>query len=201
MESNALNKYICLAVLPLQVLADHPKVEMFCQGLVIDLITDLSRFRSFQIIAYETSKGLHPHEQPNSPKLEDLNLDYLVKGMARHQHEKLLFNLQLVNIRQNRLVWAEKFSGGFDELLQIQEEIVEKIVVSLQHFVDYDLLSAIRKKPLTNLNVYECWLRGYQELKKGMLDADEQARVYFRQAMEMELSTVEPLGGKSKRCF
>lgn len=186
MESNTTSKHICLAVLPLQVLSDRPKVEMFCQGLVMDLITDLSRFRSFQIIAYDTSKGLHPNEQPDSPNLNELNLDYLVKGMARHQHDNLLFNLQLVNVPQNRLVWAEKFIGGFAELLQIQEEIAEKIVVSLQHFVDYDLLSEIRKKPLTNLNVYECWLRGYQELKKGILEADEQARVYFQQAMEMD---------------
>jgi TolB-like protein len=184
MENNITGKHICLAVLPLQVLSDNPKVTMICQGLLMDLITDLSRFRSFRIIAYDTSKGIDPNEQTDSTNLNELNLDYLVKGMARHQDEKVLFNLQLVNFRQNRLAWAEKFSGGFDELLQIQEEIVEKIVMSLQHFVDYDLLNEVRKKPLTDLNVYECWLRGYQELKKGILEADEQARLYFRQAME-----------------
>jgi hypothetical protein len=75
MESQTVNRSICLAVLPLQVLSDDPTVKMFCQGLVMDLITDLSRFRSFQIIAYDTTKGFHPNEQPDSPKLDALHLD------------------------------------------------------------------------------------------------------------------------------
>lgn len=64
--------------------------------------------------------------------------------------------------------------------------MVEKIVVSLQHFVEYDRLSEIRKKPHTNLNTHECWLRGYQELKKGTREADEQARFYFQQALDLD---------------
>src|SRR5690606_39645083 len=44
----------------------------------------------------------------------------------------------------------------------------------------------LRQKPLTSLGAYECWLRGYQELKKGTLEADEQARIYFQQAMELD---------------
>lgn len=177
---------ISLAVLPLQVLSDEPRAAIFCQGLVMDLITDLARFRPFQIISYDTSQALNPDEAPDSGALDDLRLDYLVKGMARSQGEELHLNLQLVNVPQNRLVWAEKFNGGFDELFHIQEEIVDKVVGSLQSFVDYDRMSELRKKPLVNLNAYECWLRGYRELKRGTLEADEKARDFFRQAMELD---------------
>ncbi|MBK7874000.1 MAG: hypothetical protein IPJ74_26790 [Saprospiraceae bacterium] len=75
----------------------------------------------------------------------DVDLDYVVKGLVRYQNEKLYFNIQLINAQQNRLVWAEKFSGSLDEIFHIQEEMVEKIVVSLQYSVDYDLLAEIRK--------------------------------------------------------
>lgn len=186
MERRTQSRSIYLAVLPLQVLADDPKVDMFCQGLVMDLITDLSRFRSFRIMAYETTKRLSPQEKPDSPQLDELHLDYLLSGMVRYGHENLLINLQLIHVRENRLVWAEKFSGRMEELLQLQEEMSGKIVVSLQRFVDEDLLSQIRRKPRTNLNAYECWLRGYQELKKGSLESDELAREYFRQALEID---------------
>lgn len=186
MEPITLSQNIYLAILPFQVLSDDPRVDMFCQGLAMDVIADLSRFRSFRIMAYDAMEGFPAGEAPDSQDFEGLQLDYLLKTLVRQQGEKLLFNLQLVQARQNRLVWAEKFSGGFDELFQIQEYIVEKMAVSLQHFVDYDLLSEIRRKPLTSLNAYECWLKGFQELKKGTLEADEQARLYFRQAMEID---------------
>ncbi|MBK7874001.1 MAG: hypothetical protein IPJ74_26795 [Saprospiraceae bacterium] len=50
MEPIVQNKEICLAVFPLQCLSDDPIIEMFCTGLAMDVITDLSRFRSFQIV-------------------------------------------------------------------------------------------------------------------------------------------------------
>ena len=194
---------ICLAVLPLQNMSDDPVIEMFCAGFVMDLITDLSRFRSFRIISRtaiespESDKGEVEEERVE----EGMQPDYIVKGLVRYQRDQLFFNIQLVNARENRLVWAERFGGPLEEFFQIQEEIVEKIVVSLQRFVDHDLLSEIRKKPLTNLNAYECWLRGYQELQKGTLEADEQARVYFRQAMEIDPHYARAYTGMSLTYF
>ncbi len=201
MASGPAHHTIFLAVLPFEIMNGNPQVDMFCQGLVMDLINDLSRFRPFQIIAHNTAKLLDPDERADSLKLDELQLDYLVKGLVRHRDEKLLFNLQLINVPQNRLVWAEKFNGGFDELFSIQEEIVEKIVVSLQHFVDYDLISDVRKKPLTSLNVYECWLKGYQELKKGTLEADERARSFFQQAIKMDPHFARAFTGMSLSYF
>ena len=186
MEKDCSSKYVFLAFLPLQVLSDDSKVLMFCEGLVMDIITDLSRFRSFQIISYDTTKSFRPNGKPESSTLEKLNLDYLVKGVGRYHHERLALNLQLIDTRQNRLVWAERFNGDFDELFRLQEDIVERIVASLQLFVDSDLLSKVRKKTFTNLNVYECYLKGIYELRKGTLEGDKQSRNYFQQAIKMD---------------
>ena len=201
MKSVPESKHICLAVLPLQNMSDDRSIDMFCRGLVMDVITDLSRFRSFDIISYDTVKNLHPNEQIDGASLGDLQTDNVVTGLVRYLHEKLIFNIQLINSRRNRLVWAEKFSGKLEEIFQIQEEIVEKIVVSLQHFLDYDLLNTTRKKPITNLNAYECWLKGLEELKKGSLETDEQARQYFRKAIEIDPHYARAYTGMSLSYF
>lgn len=201
METATLARNIKLAVLPLRVLSGDPRIELFCQGLVMDLIAGLSRFRSFQAMAYDALDALQADEQPDGFFLDGFRPDYLVKGLVRHQGEQMVFNLQLSNVRQNRLVWAEKFSGRLDELFHIQEEIEEKVVISLQHFVDHDLMSQMRRKPITSLNAYECWLRGYQELKKGTLEADEQARAYFRQALEIDPHYARACTGMSLSYF
>lgn len=201
MEPHVKNKHIYLAMLPLQNMSDDPAIERFCTGLVMDLITDLSRFRLFQIIAYDAIKNLHPNEKISSPALNKLELDYLLKGLVRYRKDTLVFNVQLINARENHLVWAEKFSGSLEELFDIQEEMVEKIVVSLQQFTDHDLLSQIRKKPTANLNAYECWLKGYQEVQKGTLEADEQARTYFKQAMDIDSHFARAYTGMSLTYF
>ncbi len=201
METEVIHKNICFAILPIRNLSDNPEMDIFCAGLVMDLITDLSRFRSFHLIAYDAIKALPEVEHAAVQPFQDVQLDYLVKGLLRHHGDRLHFNIQLINARQNRLVWAEKISGALEDIFRIQEEIAEKIVVSLQHFVDADLLAEMRKKPMTSLSAYECWLRGYQELKKGTLESDEQARVYFRNAMDIDPHYARAYTGMSLTYF
>ena len=185
MQTDVVNKDICLAVFPLLNTSDAPAIDIFCKGIVMDLITDLSRFRSFNLISYSATKDIDPDVEMGEA-VSNLQLDYFVKGLVRYHYDEILLNLQLVNAQQNRLIWAEKFSGKLDELFIIQEAIVEKVVVSLQKFVDHDLLLQLRKKPLVKLSAYECWLKGWDELKKGTLAADEQARIYFKKSMEID---------------
>lgn len=175
------NATVRLAFPQLKVFPEDPAIEIFCTGLVMDIVTDLSRFRSFRILSDDPSAN--PEQERGK---EDRHLDYVVRGIARFQGERLQITLQLHSLREGRLVWGEKFGGPLQELFRIQEEIVEKIVTSLQSSVDLDLLAEIRKKPITSLSAYECWLRGMQEVRRGTLEADEQARIYFRQALEID---------------
>jgi adenylate cyclase len=104
MEQRVNIKHNYLAVLPLQNLSEDPDIEKFCAGLVMDLITDLSRFRSFQIIAYDTIKNLHPNEKIDAPVLHNLELDYLLKGMVRHLNDPLILQYMLLSDRFSHLI-------------------------------------------------------------------------------------------------
>lgn len=173
------NPSVRLAFAPLQIPADDSAIAMFCEGLVMDVTTDLSRFRSFRIVPHDLFD-----EEARSGSESDV--DYIVRGIVRYHADRLQIALQLHNVTENRLVWGEKFDGSLDELFHIQEAIVEKIAMTLQSSIDHDLLTEIRRKPLINLNAYECWLRGMQELRKGTLEADEKAREFFTQALEID---------------
>lgn len=197
----AHEKTISLAVLPLQNMSQDDTIDMFGTGFILDVITDLSRFRSFNIISYESIKNFDPDVRVNSLIFQDLKVDYVVKGLIRFHNDKLLINTQLVNAKQNRLVWAEKFKDDLEKIFDIEEELVEKIAVSLQHYVDFDVLEGIRKKPFINLNAYECWIRGLTELKKGTLEADEKAREFFLQAIEIDPHYARAYTGMSMTHF
>lgn len=193
-EQSAKDTAVSLAVLPLQSFSEDATLDMLATGLLLDVITDLSRFRALDILAYNSVQNL-----PEGQELPDV--DYIVKGLLRSQQDDILINLQLVHARQNRLVWAEKFKAPRQGLLQLEADIVEKIAVSLQRFVDYDLINEIRKKPLTSLNAYESWLRGFEEIKAGTLEADEQARHYFRNAMQLDPHYARAYTGMSLSYF
>lgn len=174
---------IMIAVSPLENLSEDQTDHLFCQAFSMDLVTELSRFRQFQIIAGDPLMGGQMHaEQVQS---QHPGLDYLIRGSFRSLHESVRINAQLINAKTNALVWAERFDGDKTSILTMQEDLLREIVSSLQQQLDYDLLSQLRKKPAIDLRAYEYWLRGMTELKKGTIENDIQAREYFQQAIEI----------------
>lgn len=169
-DLNISNKEICLSVFPFDNLSEGGNLDVFCKSFQIDLITELSRFRQFRIIAHEATSAAQ----------------YSIRGSFYYNDEHLRINAQLINHITNHVAWADRFEGPRESLLAIQYDVLTKIVSSLQLQLNYDLLIQIRRKPPVNLTAYEHWLYGMEALKKGETEADEEARKHFQQAISID---------------
>ncbi len=164
-----------MAIFPFENLTEANGLAIFCKSFWIDLVTELSRFRQFRIIASDSLQD---------PKR--INPDYSIKGSFRYHNDLLRINAQLINSHNNLVVWAERYEGDKNSIFSIQEDLLREVVSSLQQQLNFDLLSHMRKKIPVNLTAYENWLYGMEELKKGSVEADEEARVYFERAIETD---------------
>jgi TolB-like protein/Tfp pilus assembly protein PilF len=181
-----ISSSVTLAVFPFENLNEGNELDIFCKSFCIDLITELSRFRQFQIISYDSVSGTDLSDEYCNELLQKLDTDYFVKGSFRSYRDQIRINVQLTDSRSRHLVWADRFSGPTENLLDIQEELLNELVSGLQSQLNYELLSSMRKKPSTNVKAYEHWLYGMDELKKGSLENDLKARDHFQKAIEMD---------------
>jgi len=180
------NKTITIAILPFENLSAGNEMEIFCRSFCIDLITELSYFRQFQILAYQSVMSLDEKPELLSEKLSELNVDYLVQGSFRNHKNQIRINAQLFESKVNRLVWGNRIEGKFSDLINLQERLLKEIVASLQQQLNYDLLNQIKQKKNVTLKAYEYWLYGVDELKKGSVANDSQARAFFEKALALE---------------
>ena len=173
---NINNNEVTLAIFPFENLTEANGLEIFCKSFYIDVVTELSRFRQFRILAQES---LQSSALATS--------DYTIRGSFRSHHNDVLrINAQLLKSATNEVVWADRYEGDRESIFSIQEDILREIVSSLQQQLNYDLLVHIRKKAALNLSAYECWLYGMDELKKASLEADEIARKHFQKAIDID---------------
>ncbi|MGD8428006.1 MAG: hypothetical protein PVH63_10250 [Balneolaceae bacterium] len=175
-----------IAVLPFENLSIGNESELLCKSFSLDLITELSRFKQFQIISFDSVKHLQAGTISNGEMLENLMTNYFIRGSFRARNDCIRINIQLFDSVTHHLIWADRFEGDRKELLELQENILKEVVSSLQQQLNYNLLNKIRRKPKTSLKAYECWLYGYNELKKGSLESDLKARDYFEQAIKID---------------
>ena len=164
---------ISLAIFPFENITDQNGMASFCKSFYIDLVTELTRFQQFRIIPLESVA-------------EGRLADYTIKGSCGYQKEIYRINAQLVNNHNNHIVWAERFEGDIESIFHIHEAILKQIVSSLQLQVNNDVLIHIRRKSPEAFKAYEYWLYGMEELKKGSVEADEKARIYFQGAIEID---------------
>ncbi|MGC9353648.1 MAG: tetratricopeptide repeat protein [Mariniphaga sp.] len=176
---------VTLAVFPFQNLTEGNRLEIFCRSFWIDLITELSRFRQFTIIAEQSVKKAATGPA-DSDFFERLNTDYYITGAVTSYQKHLTINAQLFNSHSGHIIWANRFEGNSEDLFALQENLLLEIVSSLQKQLDYDLVSNIKQKPKSSLKAYENWLLGIEELKNGTPESDRKARNYFQQALTID---------------
>lgn len=185
-DDSTYQKRIALAVLPFENLTPGGEADIFCRSFSIDLITELSRFRQFEIIAFDSVRNVQPDAKEQQAFFDDLHTDYFVSGSFRTDHKKIRINVRLVKSDTHRLVWADRFEDEADQLMMLQEKLLRKVVSMLQEQMNYDLISQIPAKQKTDLKAYECWLYGIEEVKKGTVESDLKAREFFQQALEID---------------
>jgi adenylate cyclase len=86
-----------VAVLPFENLSGDPEQEYFADGLTEDIITALSRWRSFPIIA-RNSTFAYKGTSPDIRKVgEELSARYVVEGSVRKAGNRVRVTAQLIN--------------------------------------------------------------------------------------------------------
>src|ERR1044072_7512994 len=175
--------HITLAVLPFENLSQKTDVNIFCRSFSSDLVTELSKFRQFQVVNYPFNSS---SDVPFAKLSDQLNTDYFVQGSFRYDKDPLRINVQLYDSRTRYLVWGNRLEGNLTDLNEIQENLLIELVGALQQQINYDLLSRIQKKKKLEFRAYEHWLYGMQELKKGSVESDDAAREHFQKALEIQ---------------
>ncbi len=178
------NGHITLTVFPFEDLSLQRELGVFCRSFRVDLVTELSRFRQFQVISLPPSSIAG--EMTNSSLFENLQTDYFIQGTFRCEHEKVRLNVQLYNNESRHMLWGNRFEGKLTSLHEIQDNLLAGVVGEMQQQINYDLLSAIRKRKRVEFSAYEHWLRGMEEIKKGSLESDLLAREHFQKALQIE---------------
>ena len=86
-----------LAVLPFENMSGDPEQDYFADGVVEDIITALSRFKSFAVIARNSSFVYKGRAVDVRQVAKELGVRYVLEGSVRRAGERLRITAQLVD--------------------------------------------------------------------------------------------------------
>ncbi len=120
-----------IAVLPFLNLSGDPEQEYFADGIAEDVITALSRFHWFLVIARNSSFTYKGRTVDIKEVARDLGVRYVIEGSVRRAGNRVRVAAQLINAGSGTHLWAERYDRELDDIFLVQDEITQSIVASI----------------------------------------------------------------------
>src|SRR5262249_36962363 len=120
-----------IAVLPFDNLSPDPAQAFFADGLAEDLITRLSAWRSFPVIARNSSFRYRGGNLDLKKVGLELGTRYLVEGSVRRVGDRIRVTAQLIDASSGEHVWADTYDREVKDVFALQDEISSTIAASI----------------------------------------------------------------------
>ena len=118
-----------IAVLPFQNMSGDPEQEYFADGIVEDIITALSRFKSLFVIARNSSFTYKGKAVDIRQVGRELGVRYVLEGSVRKAGEPSADHGQLIDAETGSHLWADHFDGALEDVFDLQDEVTRNVVV------------------------------------------------------------------------
>jgi adenylate cyclase len=160
-----------LVVLPFQSIPNNPDSEWFADGIVEEITTALSRFRSLFVIARNSAFTFKGQSVDVRDVGRRLGVRYVLEGSVRHAGEQLRVTGQLVEAETGSHVWADRFDGVMADVFELQDQITTAVAGVLEPRVRRAEIERALRKPTADLTAYDLYLRAmpglYARTKQG----------------------------------
>ena len=107
-------------------------------------------------------------------------------GKIRRQANRVRVNVELIDARTGRNLWAEAFNGSMSDIFAIQSEIAEKLADKLKVELSAETEKALVRAPTVDPEAYELVLRGRYLRNRETDENVVKAAEYFEQATERD---------------
>jgi adenylate cyclase len=144
-----------IAVLPFANMSGDPEQEYFADGMVEEITTALSRFKSLFVIARNSSFTFKGKAVDIKEVGRRLGVRYVLEGSVRTAAGKVRISGQLIDAITGAHIWADRFERDLTDVFALQDEVTVAVVSAIQpKLLQAEIAMATRRRP-ENLTAYD----------------------------------------------
>lgn len=175
-----------IAVLPFTNLSGDSEQEYFADGIIDDIITELSRFHSLLVISRNSSFAFKGKALRVQEVARELGVAYVVEGSVRKAASRVRVTCQLIDAVAGTHIWAEHYDRDLDNLFMIQDEITGNIVASIApQLLSAEIRRAVTKRE-SDLDAWDRLMKARWHLGKYTRDANVAAQDLLAEVIARE---------------
>ena len=175
-----------IAVLPFQNRSSDADTEYLSDGLAESLIYRLSQLPNLKVSPTSSVIRYKGKETDVAQIAKELEVDAVMSGRIVQRGDNLTISVELVDVRNNKLLWGEQYDRKMSDLLATQREIATAITQKLQLKLGGGDTTGITKRYTDNNEAYQLYLKGRFHFAKRTKDDVLKGIGYFQQAIKLD---------------
>ena len=178
-----------VAVLPFRTLGAGQNDSDFSDGLHDDILTQLAKVSSLDVIARTSVMRFAGSEAPIPDIGRELRVATILEGGVQRSGTRIRLNVQLIDTETDTHLWGETYDRELstENIFAIQSELAGSIAEELRVVLKGDEERALAEVPTVSLQAYDLYLRGSRPVRNSQARRDlREAEEALTQAIQID---------------
>lgn len=172
-----------LSIMPFEELG-AAESDMFADSVVEEITSAISRNRSLDVIARQSSFALRGMNLTAPDAAERLGANYLLEGSVRRAGERVRISVQLVRGSDGHVLWTERFNDRIDDLFDLQDRIAAQVAGQVFPSLRAAEIAQARTRPSADRTAYELVLSALPHFWAHQAEENRRAIELLSRALE-----------------
>jgi adenylate cyclase len=183
-----------IAVLPFADLSPAKDQEYFCDGMVEEIVTALSRFRTLFVIASGSSLTYRDVAGRLPEIARELGVRFLLQGSVRKAGHRVRIVVHLIDALDGaREVWAERFDDTLEDVFALQDKVANGVASQIEPTILVIETRRASARPTQDVTAYDLFLRGMRAWGAFSKPGHAEATALFDAAIALDPGYAEAL--------
>ncbi len=175
-----------MAVLPMTNISPDPRDDYFADGLTEELISTISNISELSVISRTSVMSYKGTSKKVREIGRELEVGSVLEGSVRKAGNRMRITVQLINVRNDKHLWAQSYDRDFDDVFAIQCDIAREVADALKVRMLPNETRRIEKRPTKSAEAYALYLKGRYHWNERSKEQLFKAIEYFKQAVEID---------------
>ncbi len=175
-----------IAVLPFTNLSDDKSQDLLADGVMEDIITDLSKISSLFVLGPDSTIKYKGKSVDARQVAEEFGVRYVLFGSIRRGGDKLRISVRLIDAISGRQLWAERFDREVKDIFAVHSDVIRRIVKTLAVTLNASETERLYQRHTTNIEAYETFLRARKTVISPSKKNVEFAEKLFKRVIELD---------------
>jgi adenylate cyclase len=117
---------------------------------------------------------------------QEMGVRYVLEGSVQKAAQRVRITVQLIDATTGYHLWSEQYDRPLTDIFTLQDDLVQKIVMTLKLQLTLQEQGWIVRKHTNNLEAYDAVLRGVEYFSRYTKEAAAQARQMYEKAIALD---------------